>query len=109
MSEPFRVQGELKLRPPIEKREESFVPVEITGGWVRAEKGIGGRIVLGWFAPGSIGGTQGKPFDSQGKLKPESLKSEKQIPPLRGRRAPSTTLRAGKLRRERENRPLRSG
>jgi hypothetical protein len=35
-----------------ENREESFMPVEITGAWVRAEKGIGGRIVLGWFAPG---------------------------------------------------------
>jgi len=41
-----------------EKREESFMPVEITGGWVRAEKRIGGRIVLGWFAPGSFGGTE---------------------------------------------------
>jgi hypothetical protein len=28
------------------------MPVEITGAWVRAEKGIRGRIVLGWFAPG---------------------------------------------------------
>ena len=28
------------------------MPVEITGAWVRAEKGIGGRIVLGWFTPG---------------------------------------------------------
>src|SRR5258708_35004074 len=28
------------------------MPVEITGGWVRAEKGIVGRIVLGRFAPG---------------------------------------------------------
>jgi hypothetical protein len=45
--------------------------VEITGGWVRAEKGIGGRIVLGWFAPGPFGGTQGEPFGSaQDKLKP---------------------------------------
>ncbi len=56
------------------KAKESFLPVEITGGWVRAEKGIGGRIVLGWFAPGSFdsqdepfGRTQGEPFDSQGK------------------------------------------
>ena len=47
-------------RPRREKREESFMPVEITGAWVWAEKGIGGRIVLGWFAPGS--------FDSQGEL-----------------------------------------
>src|SRR5580692_969989 len=57
--------SELKLRPPKdkegeqahprrEKREEPFMPVEITGGWVRAEKGIGGRIVLGWFAPGPL-------------------------------------------------------
>ena len=36
-------------QPRREKREESFMPVEITGAW---EKGIGGRIVLGWFAPG---------------------------------------------------------
>jgi len=36
------------------------MPVEITGALVRAEKGIGGRIVLGRFAPGS--------FDSQGEL-----------------------------------------
>ena len=36
------------------------MPVEITGGWVRAEKGIGGGIVLGWFAPGPFGGTQGR-------------------------------------------------
>jgi hypothetical protein len=28
------------------------MPVEITGAWVRAEKGIGGRIVLGVVAPG---------------------------------------------------------
>jgi hypothetical protein len=42
--------------PRREKREESFMPVEITGGWVRAEKGIGGRIVLGWFAPRSFEG-----------------------------------------------------
>ena len=33
------------------------MPVEITGAWVRAEKGIVGRVVLGWFASGS--------FDSQ--------------------------------------------
>jgi hypothetical protein len=58
MSEPFLPQGELKLRPPNEEREESFMPVEITDGWVRAEKGIGGRIVLGWFAPGPFGGTE---------------------------------------------------
>jgi len=32
--------------------EESFMPVEITGGWVRAEKGIGGRIVLGVVCAG---------------------------------------------------------
>jgi len=47
-------------QPRREKGEESFTPVEITGGWVRAEKGIGGRIVLGWFAPGPFGGTQGE-------------------------------------------------
>ena len=41
-------------QPRSEKRKESFMPVEITGAWVRAEKGIGGRIVLGWIAPGSL-------------------------------------------------------
>jgi hypothetical protein len=57
--------SELKLRPPKhkegeqtyprrEKREESFLPVEITGGWVRAEKGIGGRIVLGMVCAGVL-------------------------------------------------------
>jgi hypothetical protein len=39
-------------QPRCEKREESFMPVEITGGWVRAEKGIGGRIVLGMVCAG---------------------------------------------------------
>jgi len=43
------------------------MPVEITGAWVRAEKGIAGRVVLGWFAPGSFD-SQGEPFDSQGEL-----------------------------------------
>ena len=38
--------------PRREKRKESFMPVEITGAWVRAEKGIVGGIVLEWFAPG---------------------------------------------------------
>jgi hypothetical protein len=47
-----------KRRVPIgmtekKKREESFVPVEITGAWVRAEKGIGGRIVLGVVCAGA--------------------------------------------------------
>jgi len=45
------------------------MPVEITGAWLRAEKGIGGRIVWGWFAPGPFG-SQGKPFGAQGNLKP---------------------------------------
>jgi hypothetical protein len=40
-------------QPRREKREESFVPVEITGVWVRAEKGIGGRIVLGVVCAGA--------------------------------------------------------
>jgi len=44
------------------------MPVEITGAWVRAEKGIAGRVVLGWFAPGS--------FDSQGELKFRPLRRE---------------------------------
>ena len=39
--------------PRREKREESFMPVEITGGWFRAEKGIGGRIVLGVVCAGT--------------------------------------------------------
>jgi len=54
-------------RPRREKREESFMPVEITGAWVRAEKGIGGRIVLERFAPGSFG-SQDEPFGSQDEL-----------------------------------------
>ena len=33
-------------------RKEAFMPVEITGGWVRAEKGIGARIVLGVVCAG---------------------------------------------------------
>jgi len=45
------------------------MPVEITGAWFRAEKGIGGRIVLGVAAPGPFG-SQGEPFGSQGNLKP---------------------------------------
>ncbi len=39
------------------------MPVEITGGWVRAEIGIGGRIVLGWFVPGPFEQTQGRAAD----------------------------------------------
>ena len=54
------------------------MPVEITGAWVRGEKGIGGRIVLGWFAPG--------PFDSaQDKLKPRPPKE-------RGREGPCAVV-----------------
>ena len=34
-------------RPRREKRKESFMPVEITGAWVRAVKGIVGGVVLG--------------------------------------------------------------
>ena len=37
-----------------EEREESFMPVEITGAWVRAGKGIGGRIVLGVVCAGAL-------------------------------------------------------
>jgi hypothetical protein len=40
-------------QPRRETREESFMPVEITGAWVRAEKGIGGRIVLGVVCAGA--------------------------------------------------------
>jgi len=43
-----------------ENREESFLPVEITGAWLAAEKEIG-EDCFGCFAPG--------PFDSQGELK----------------------------------------
>jgi len=49
------------------------MPVEITGAWVRAERGIGGRIVLGWFAPGS--------FDSQGELKLRPPKERRRADP----------------------------
>src|SRR5258708_36382909 len=45
-------QSERSACPRREKRKGSFMPVEITGAWVRAEKGIVGRIVWGWFAPG---------------------------------------------------------
>ncbi len=45
-------QKERSACPRREKREESFMPVEITGAWFRAEKGIGERVVLGWLAPG---------------------------------------------------------
>jgi hypothetical protein len=41
-----------ETQPRREKREESFVRVEITGPWVRAEKGTGGRIVLGVVCAG---------------------------------------------------------
>ena len=41
-------------QPRREKREELFMPVEITGAWVRAEKGIGGRIVLGVVCAGVL-------------------------------------------------------
>jgi hypothetical protein len=45
------------------------MPVEITGAWVRAEKAIGGRIVLEWFAPGSFE-SQDEPFgQTQSELK----------------------------------------
>jgi hypothetical protein len=49
---PEETRDERVGHPRREKREESFMPVEIIGAWFRAEKGIGGRIVLGWFAPG---------------------------------------------------------
>jgi len=45
---------EAQAQPRREKREESFMPVEITGAWVRAEKGIGGRIVLGVVCAGVL-------------------------------------------------------
>ena len=68
--DPGEAHGTQKARsahPRSEKRKESFMPVEITGARVRAEKGIGGRIVLGRFAPGPFD-SQGEPFDSQGEL-----------------------------------------
>jgi hypothetical protein len=46
-------KAEERTYPRSEKREESFMPVEITGGWVRAEEGIGGRIVLGCLRRGA--------------------------------------------------------
>jgi hypothetical protein len=63
------------------------MPVEITGAWVRAEKGIVGRIVLGRFAPGSFDSqdepfdSQGEPFDSQGELKPRPPKERRRADP----------------------------
>jgi len=56
------------------------MPVEITGAWVRAEKGIVGRIVLGWFAPGSFD-SQGELFDSQGELKRRPPKERRRADP----------------------------
>ncbi len=73
---PGEARGTEKARfahPRREKREESFMPVEITGAWVWAEKGMGGRIVLGWFAPGS--------FDSQDELKPRPPKERRRVDP----------------------------
>src|SRR5258708_1831956 len=64
---PEATRGETVGQPRRERREESFMPVEITGAWVRAEKGIVGRVVLGWFAVGSFD-SQDEPFDSQGEL-----------------------------------------
>jgi hypothetical protein len=51
---PEEARDERVGQPPRERREESFMPVEITGGWVRVEKGIGGRIVLGVVCAGVL-------------------------------------------------------
>src|SRR5258705_3959142 len=45
------------------------MPVEITGAWFRAGKGIGEELFWEWFAPGSLE-AQAEPFGSQGNLKP---------------------------------------
>jgi hypothetical protein len=37
------------------------MPVEITGAWFRAQKGIAGRIVLGVVCAGAPGSSQDKP------------------------------------------------
>jgi len=70
---PEETRDESVGQPQSEKRKESFMPVEITGAWFRAEKGIGGRIVLGWFPPGPFD-SQDELFDSQGELKPRPPK-----------------------------------
>jgi hypothetical protein len=49
---PEETLDEVVGQPRREKRKESFMPVEITGGWVRAGKGIGGRIVWGGLRRG---------------------------------------------------------
>jgi hypothetical protein len=45
-------KAEERTCPRSEKREESFTPVEITGAWVRAEKGIGGELFWGGLRRG---------------------------------------------------------
>jgi len=65
------------------------MPVEITGAWLGREKGIGGRIVLGWFAPGSFGGTQGEPFgpgEAHGTQKPRAAQDKLKPRPTKERR-----------------------
>ena len=52
LGEAHGTQNARSARPQREKRKESFMPVEITGALVRAEKGIGGRIVLGVVCAG---------------------------------------------------------
>ena len=73
------------------------MPVEITGAWVRAEKGIGGRIVLGWFAPGPFD-SQGEPFEAQDELKPRPPKERRRADPLfLGRKGRPPAINGGPL------------
>jgi hypothetical protein len=51
---PEETLHEVVGHPRSEKRKESFMPVEITGAWVRAERGIGGRIALGVVCAGAL-------------------------------------------------------
>jgi hypothetical protein len=66
--------------PRREKRKESFVPVEITGAWVRGRKGLGEGLFWGWFAPGPFD-SQGEPFNSQDELKPRPPKERRRADP----------------------------
>jgi hypothetical protein len=54
------------------EREESFLPVEIAGGWLGVGKEIAEELFRG-LAPG--------PFDSQGELKPRPPKEEEKSGP----------------------------
>jgi hypothetical protein len=53
-------KSEWEGQPRREKREESFMPVEITVGGLGRRKGLGEELFLGWFASGPFGSAQDK-------------------------------------------------